>query len=334
MAIQQVVTVEIVLNGDNVATSFTYSFTKLFQLILDSGQIVNAGTLPSGATLNSVVGAIPAGGSASLDGFGNLVLTFSGAWLGQGTAFVALLFASGTLSGTTQAWTSATTANTTWTLPLAGSNSVLVPLVVTGTVTTGTITFTASADGATWFPIQGVVAAGGQALSSWNSALGNTVLLFNTVGFSYLRLTLTVVIAGTGIVTFIMRGSNAISGVLDTVINVPTISAGGALSGAIINATGAKTLVKGSTGNLYGVYFLNNTAVASWIQFFNSATVAGVTLGTTVPVWAAPIAASGILIIHPSTLALLNFTAGIVYAATSTLQGATAESMSGTVQYL
>jgi hypothetical protein len=114
----------------------------------------------------------------------------------------------------------------------------------------------------------------------------------------------------------------------------PATASAAALSATIISATGAKTLIKGSAGNLYGMYFLNNTAVASWIQFFNAATTGAVTLGTTAPVWAAPIAANGILSIPPGALALLNFSAGIVYAATSTLQGATTESMSGTVQFI
>ena len=118
------------------------------------------------------------------------------------------------------------------------------------------------------------------------------------------------------------------------ILSVPTTVSVAALSATIINATGAKTLIKGSTGNLYGMYFLNNTAVGSWIQFFNAATTAAVTLGTTAPVWAAPIAASGILSIPPGHFAQLNFSLGIVYAATSALQGSTTESMSGTVEYL
>ena len=107
-----------------------------------------------------------------------------------------------------------------------------------------------------------------------------------------------------------------------------------ALDAAIISATGALTLIKGSPGKLWGMFFQNNTAGIAWIQFFDAATTGAVTLGVTVPVWAAPIPASGILTIPPAALALLAFASGIVYAATSTLGGNTTESQSGTVEYL
>lgn len=108
----------------------------------------------------------------------------------------------------------------------------------------------------------------------------------------------------------------------------------GALDVAIISATGALTLVTGSPAKLWGMFFQNNTATASWIQFFDAATTGAVTLGTTPSNWAAPIPASGTLIVPPAALALLAFVNGIVYAATSTLNGMTTESQSGTVEFL
>jgi hypothetical protein len=113
-----------------------------------------------------------------------------------------------------------------------------------------------------------------------------------------------------------------------------TVSAG-ALSAKIISATGALTLVKGSAGNLYGMYFQNTTTTAGFVQYFNAATTGAVTLGTTAEVWAAPIAASATVYIAPGAFALLNFSSGIVYACTTTLGGATTTpALSGTVQYL
>ncbi len=117
----------------------------------------------------------------------------------------------------------------------------------------------------------------------------------------------------------------------DGSINVDDISA--ALDAAIISASGALTLIKGSAGSLWGLFFLNG-GTASWIQFFDAATTGAVTLGVTVPVWAAPIPASGVLTVPPAARALLAFVNGIVYAATSTLGGATPESNSGTVEFL
>jgi hypothetical protein len=211
MAIQQTVVIDLFLQGDGASTVFTYSFNKLFSLLLDSGGVVmNPSALPSSATTLGVPGTFPSCVS-TIDGFGNLVLTFGSA-IGNGVSgevTVQLNFASGTLSGTTAAWTSATALNTTWTLPLAGSAAVLVPFVVTGTVTAGTIIFQASADGATWFPIQGTLPTGFQTTSSWTPAIGNNAVLFNTTGYSYLRLSLSVVIAGSGTVTFIMQGTAA-----------------------------------------------------------------------------------------------------------------------------
>lgn len=121
--------------------------------------------------------------------------------------------------------------------------------------------------------------------------------------------------------------------VVDGQGNLAVKAAQQALSAAIISASGALTLIDGAAGNLWGMFFQNNTATPSWIQFFDSATTGAVTLGVSVPVWAAPIPASGILLIPPAALALLAFVNGIVYAATSTLGGATPESMSGTVEF-
>lgn len=348
MAIQQTIPIDLYLTGDGTSTSFTYSFTKLFALLFDTGGvIVNPNTIPSSATVIGFNATLPTP-TTSLDGFGNLIVTFASA-PGNGVSgeiTVQLSFASGTLAGTTAAWTSATALNTAWTLPLAGSNTVTVGFVQTGSITGGTILFEVSQDGANWFPIQGALTNLFTSLTGWQPGVGSLPVQFDVAGFSWFRLRLNPVLTGTGTVTFIIQGTalpnesavtvgqSSAANLNATVINAPTATTAGALSAAIISATGAKTLIKGSTGNLYGMYFLNNTAVASWIQFFNSATVAGVTLGTTVPVWAAPIAANGTLVLHPGTVALLNFAAGIVYAATSTLQGATTESMSGTVEFL
>lgn len=111
-----------------------------------------------------------------------------------------------------------------------------------------------------------------------------------------------------------------------------SLANGPALSNAVISATGALTLIKAGAGRLAGLFFQNN-GTASWISFFDSATTGGVTLGTTPPVWSAPIAANGQLIIPPGARDLVAFANGIVYAATSTLGGATPESNSGTIEF-
>ena len=214
MAIQQSVQIDLVLVGDGSALTFTYAFSKIFNMLVNGGGeafLFNAGTLPSSA--NVVNNPIFPSCVSSLDGFGNLVLTFSSApGLGVvGPVSVQLLFNSGTLAGTTAAWTSATALNTTWTLPLNGSNSCAVGFVVSGTVTTGTLLFEVSQDGANWLPIQGAIADGYTSLTGWTPGVGSRVISFDTAGYAYLRMRLNPVITGTGTVTFIFQASNALA---------------------------------------------------------------------------------------------------------------------------
>src|SRR5579863_1853753 len=145
MAIQQLVNITLNLQGDGSSTSFTYSFPSFYETVnQDGGQITNSTTLPTSAQIVGQQAPVPTGGTAAIDGFGNLTLNFPSAWSGQGLVSVALFFNSGTLAGTTQAWTSATALNTAWTLPLQGSNAVQVGFVVSGTLTGGTIVFEVS----------------------------------------------------------------------------------------------------------------------------------------------------------------------------------------------
>lgn len=210
MAIQQIANFTLLLNGDGSSTSFTYSFSQFFELINDdAGQFINFGTLPSSVVISNVSSPIPSGGTASLDGFGNLILNFPSAWSGVGTVYLVANFNSGTLAGTTAAWTSATAANTAWTLPLNGAPSVMVGFVVSGTVSSGTILFEISQDGAAWLPIQGAIADGYTALTGWTSGVGSRAVQFDTAGYAYFRLRLNPVITGAGTVTFIIQGNSS-----------------------------------------------------------------------------------------------------------------------------
>jgi hypothetical protein len=256
MAVQQSITVALNILGDGSSTSFLYSFSKLFGLISDSGEtFINPGTLPTSAAVVSVPQGFPMT-TASIDGFGNLVLVFASAPSGPNSSppvtqganvIIQLFFNSGTLQGTTQAWTSATALNTTWTLPLTSSNSVEVGFVVTGSITGGTILFEVSQDGANWFPIQGAISNGYTALTGWTNGVGSLPIQFDVAGFSYLRLRLNPILTGTGTVTFIMEGSNV------SVEPVPVI---GQANGANLHMTlddGAggnpvSTVIKGTQG--------------------------------------------------------------------------------------
>ena len=206
MAIMQAVNVTLLLVGDGAATAFTYSFSQLFNLTPDSGYFLNQTTLPSSASY--LGGQLGLSANATLDGFGNLTLTFTTPPPAGVAADVQvqLLFNSGNLQGTTNAWTSATTVNSTWTLPLNGNKAITVGFVVSGTVTAGTILFEVSQDGAAWFPIQGSVSNVYTALTGWTPGVGSLPIQFDVGGYAFFRLRLNPVITGSGTVTFIMQG--------------------------------------------------------------------------------------------------------------------------------
>jgi hypothetical protein len=276
MAIQQIANFTLLLNGDGSSTSFTYSFNQFFELINDdSGQFINPGTLPSSVTISNVSSPIPSGGAASLDGFGNLVLNFPSAWSGVGTVYLVANFNSGTLAGTTAAWTSATASNTTWTLPLNGAPSVMVGFVVSGSITGGTILFEVSQDGGAWLPIQGAIADGYTALTGWTSGVGSRAVQFDSAGYAYLRLRLNPVITGTGTVTFIIQGNT------NSIEPVPVV---GQANGANLHTTlddaaggnAVNTVVKGTqAARAMGVQDLKDSGRTPVVLYLDS--IAGVT---------------------------------------------------------
>lgn len=117
-----------------------------------------------------------------------------------------------------------------------------------------------------------------------------------------------------------------------TVISVPSDTGGitasySAAGGSVGNAgiTG-KTLIKAGSASLYGLALWNNGAAITYLQVFDAASTAAVTLGTTIPKfvfqvggnnsWEEKFAGEG-------RLAFLN---GIVVAATTTPTGATTTS--------
>jgi hypothetical protein len=216
MAIQQAVQVFLTIQGDGVTTTFLFGFTQLFELALQQpgDVILSPGTVPNSVVVLGQDSNLPSS-TASVDGFGNLTLTFStppaADITGFGNVQLQLMFNSGVLAGTTAAWTSATPVNTTWTLPLNGSNALAVGFVVSGTITSGTILFEVSQNGAAWFPIQGVIPNLYTAITGWTQGVGSLPVQFDVAGFAYFRLRLNPVIVGSGTVTFILQGVQGIT---------------------------------------------------------------------------------------------------------------------------
>jgi hypothetical protein len=217
MALQQKIVASVTLVGDGAATTFTYSISKLPGLSVGSFAVGNLLTLPTSVTYDGTNSDVP--GSASIDGFGNLIITLNSALANGAVANITvdLLYNSGTLQGTTAAWTSATALNTTWTLPLNGSNSCSVGFVMSGTVSSGTILFEVSQDGGAWLPIQGAIADGYTNLTGWTPGVGSRAISFDVAGYAYLRLRLNPVITGTGTVTFIFQATNYVTEPVPTV---------------------------------------------------------------------------------------------------------------------
>ena len=116
----------------------------------------------------------------------------------------------------------------------------------------------------------------------------------------------------------------------NAVVPTPTTNASAALTPKILSAVGSATAIKASAGNLYGMNLLNNNDAVVWVEFFNTATPI---LGTTTPICAYPIVASGVLAIPPAALALAAFNTAIYVAAVTAYNGSTPGSVSGTVAF-
>lgn len=78
-----------------------------------------------------------------------------------------------------------------------------------------------------------------------------------------------------------------------------------------------KILISASECNLYGFDILNLDAAVRYVKLYDAATIASVTLGTTVPVMIIPVPASGGRDAFPN-IPLHHFTTGIVAAMTTT----------------
>lgn len=209
MALQNQCTLSVLMQGDGVATTFTFSPNKMMELFLDAGVLGNASTPAASATIAGVPSGWPAGLSATVDTYGNVTVTFASAPpANSGYVQVTLSFNS-TLSTNTAAWTSATALNSTVPLTVLGNNTVLCGMTFTGTVTAGTVLFEVSADNVIWFAISGTLPAIFGTSSAWAAAAsGNQTLQFNVAGYAFFRARLSVVITGTGTVNVAALTSN------------------------------------------------------------------------------------------------------------------------------
>lgn len=119
----------------------------------------------------------------------------------------------------------------------------------------------------------------------------------------------------------ILKGgaSGNLADVLGTSLSVTTTpQTAGGLSFYSGQTNAAKTVVKSSTGQLYGYDLYNNNAAQAYVQIFNVAS-GSVTLGTTVPDMVIVIPANGGR--NVSYTAGVAFSTAITYAVTATRTG-------------
>ena len=388
-------------------------------------EVVNLTQYPSSFTLTSIEADLLAkystaqsaytSGVSSVQWYGTYYEGSLSSWTAQSLSLPPSNFVSGV-------WTNATATSTALLLTLAGASNVLLYIENSGTITAGTVGYQVSPDGASWFAIQGMASNGFLPSGGFNLTGNNACLMFNTAGYSFFRVILTIAIVGSGSSTLSIQGTSApsiqlltvgqslasnlnatvvgagtagtpsggvvsvqgvtsgaaipVSGTfwqatqpvslaalpalvagsatigsvdilgsagvaLDTAVgstatnavtvtNVPNKTAGGALSATVKSAQATAVNIKATAGSLYGFAIVSSTATAGFVQFFNTATTA-----TSGCVWAIPIAASGTIIVPPSVLALLNFSAGIAINVATPLNGTTTQiTWTGTIMYL
>ena len=91
-----------------------------------------------------------------------------------------------------------------------------------------------------------------------------------------------------------------------------------------LNSVGATAVLgSGHKQNLTSVHAINTTAAAAFVQLFDAATAAAVTVGTTIPRWVVSSTASSVSIDTGFPGDGLTFYNGIVVASTTTPTGNT-----------
>lgn len=91
--------------------------------------------------------------------------------------------------------------------------------------------------------------------------------------------------------------------------------------------TSTLTVISNVPCELEGLWSVNEAAAESFIQFFDSASATGITVGTTAPLFWIPLPASGGGV-APLPIALkIPFTKGIVVCSTTTPTGASTASV-------
>ncbi|PWT75513.1 MAG: hypothetical protein C5B59_08520 [Bacteroidetes bacterium] len=197
------------------------NFTSTLNATLTDGTVVWTGQGPN----NVVVGYDAPTATVAISG-GNLTLNFSEAMKAPGaqvtdtygnvftfgvwTCAITLTYGAGTATGNiSTSWTSSTTVNTTLSLPTAGQSTVIVPMVNSGTITGGVLSFQASVDGTTYFPVYGTIPASFQPIAQWTLTAGSNVITFNVSGFNFFQAVLTSVVVGTGSVAIALQSQTA-----------------------------------------------------------------------------------------------------------------------------
>jgi hypothetical protein len=119
----------------------------------------------------------------------------------------------------TATWTSSTAQNTTVEVDGDNTGTVLVSILISGSITAGQINFEASDDLNTWYSALGVIQGSFTVFTNWQPAFGAPIALqFSVPGFAGFRCRLATALTGTGSVT--VNISNVIEGITTIVFPV------------------------------------------------------------------------------------------------------------------
>lgn len=226
--------------------------------------------------------------------------------------------------------TAMTAAATLGTWDTAGYQSFHVQ--VTGTFT-ATLLFEMSDDNTNWNQTYFFSATGTQATSVSTTITAALANGYAPIRARYLRARVSAFTSNTSsAVTLVLRTmplspeflnvsiTNNVSTLFNGISSVPT-SAFGTTSFVKSAATTNATSIKGSAGNLFSIYLINNSAAVKYFKLYNKATAP--TVGTDTPVAVVGIPVSGNnFVMDGSIWTPIRFSTGIAYAITGAVTDA------------
>jgi hypothetical protein len=301
------------VNLQSTGTALTNTSGAL-NVNVTNGAASNAAAAATGSTVPTSAGYTGFNSSGNLVGVSSTnplpVTVISGSSSG-GTQYTPGQLAGASVTGTVAmgAYTTTGTSTNYWTMPLVcDTTGVLLP-AAQGMVATAAPTYTTGKYGLLSLNTSGGLRVDGSGVTQPVKLTDGTTAISAAISA-----------LGTAPTGTAVQAVNNVA--------LPSAAAGAALSSRFINSNGAGICLKASSGNLYGFTLTNGSASIANVEFFNSATAP--TLGTTPVVFCVTLPPSANVTISPN-LALMNFSTGIGFAATSVEGGTTTAAVVGMI---